>query len=163
MICRFRADTHCKDEIFCKKTDCVGIIKEKYCRSVESSSLLDPEKGLNGQAVILEQLREHFLWEQLSHADKMNWWKYMTKFDKEDCIEVEDITDCSYTVMRDVGIEEGKINKIEALVKETIQNVTDEKPNILKENAFEANELGIYFYPEATINNRNFYGLFKAA
>ena len=92
----------------------MGIIKEKYCRSVESSSLLDPEKGLNGQAVILEQLREHFLWEQLSHADKMNWWKYMTKFDKEDCIEVEDITDCSYTVMRDVGIEEGKISKIDA-------------------------------------------------
>ena len=117
----------------------MGIIKEKYCRSVENSNLLDPEKGLNGQAVILEQLREHFLWEQLSHADKMNWWKYMTKFDHEDCVEVEDISDCSYTVMRDVGIDEGKINKIEALVKETIQNVTDEKPNILKENSFEAN------------------------
>lgn len=141
----------------------MGIIKEKYCRSVESSNLLDPEKGLNGQAVILEQLREHFLWEQLSHSEKMNWWKYMTQFDKEDCVEVEDITDCSYTVMRNVGIDDGKINKIEALVKETIQNVTDEKPNILKENSFEANELGIYFYPEATINNRNFYGLFKAA
>lgn len=76
---------------------------------------------------------------------------------------MEDIADCSYTVMRNIGIDDGTINRVEALVKETIQNVTEEKPSILRENSFEANELGIYFYPEATINNRNFYGLFKAA
>lgn len=48
---------------------------------MESSQLISAEKGLNGLTVILEQLREHFLWEQLSQAGKMNWWKYMAKFD----------------------------------------------------------------------------------
>ena len=59
----------------------MGGDKEKYCRTVESSQLISAEKGLNGLTVILEQLREHFLWEQLSQAGKMNWWKYMAKFD----------------------------------------------------------------------------------
>lgn len=87
----------------------------------------------------------------------------MTKFDHEDCINKPDPKDCSYTVMSSVGIDSAKTKRVETLVQETIQNVTDEKPNILKSTALEANELGIYFYPEATINNRNFYGLFKAS
>lgn len=87
----------------------------------------------------------------------------MTKFDHEDCIDRPDPKDCSYSVMENVGISTKVTKKIEELVQETIQNVTEEKPSILKSTAFEANELGIYFYPEATINNRNFYGLFKAS
>lgn len=35
-------------------------------------------------------------------------------------------------------------------------------PNILRSQHFDASEAGIYFYPEATINSKNFYGLFKA-
>jgi hypothetical protein len=93
----------------------------------------------------------------------MEWWKYMTKFDHEDCIGVADIKDCSYTAMKNLGISESDTKKIESLVQETIQNTTEGKTSILKETAMESSELGIYFYPEATINNRNFYGLFKAS
>jgi DNA-binding protein len=28
-------DTHCAQEAFCKAVDCVGVLREKYCRSVE--------------------------------------------------------------------------------------------------------------------------------
>lgn len=38
----------------------------------------------------------------------------------------------------------------------------EHKPNILRTSYEEGKEMGIYFYPEATINSRNFYGLFKA-
>jgi hypothetical protein len=59
----------------------------------------------------------------------------MTKFDHEDCIDVPDPKDCSYNVMASIGIDSGKTKKIEDLVQETIQNVTDEKPTILKSSA----------------------------
>lgn len=35
-------------------------------------------------------------------------------------------------------------------------------PTVLSLWVIEAAEFGIFFYPEATINNRNFYGLFNA-
>jgi hypothetical protein len=158
----FRVDTHCTKEIFCKKTDCVGILTEKYCRTVEKKDD-DDQNSLNGVKIIEEQLREYFLWELLPLEKKLSWWEYMTKFDHEDCIDVPDPKDCSYTVMGNIGIDKGITDKIESSIQETIKNVTDAKPSILKSSSTEANELGIYFYPEATINNRNFYGLFKAS
>jgi len=87
----------------------------------------------------------------------------MTKFDHEDCIDVADPKDCSYTVMDHIGISKPIRERVEKLVQETIDNVTSSRPNILKTTATDSTELGIYFYPEATINDRNFYGLFKAS
>lgn len=87
----------------------------------------------------------------------------MTKFDHEDCIDVPDPKDCSYTVMDHIGISKSIRERVEKLVQETIDNVTSSRPNILKTAATDSTELGIYFYPEATINDRNFYGLFKAS
>lgn len=40
----------------------------------------------------------------------------MTKFDHDDCIEEKDVKDCSYTSMKSIGIDEGKVSKIDALV-----------------------------------------------
>jgi hypothetical protein len=51
----------------------------------------------------------------------------MTKFDHEDCIDVADPKDCSYTMMGNVGIDKSTTDKIENLVKETIKNVTESK------------------------------------
>ncbi len=86
MSIRFRIDTQCKEQLFCKQVDCVGLIKEKYCRNIPKSDY-DSESSLTGRAVIEEQLREYFLWEELGEKSKIEWWSYMTQFDKEDCIE----------------------------------------------------------------------------
>ncbi len=47
-------------------------------------------------------------------------------------------------------------------MKDTLDAVGERKPNVLRTSFEESREMGIYFYPEATINSRNFYGLFKA-
>jgi hypothetical protein len=54
----------------------------------------------------------------------MLWWLYMSKFDKEDCIETFDCKDCSFAAMRAVKINDKTIAKIDSLAKETIANVT---------------------------------------
>ncbi len=51
----------------------------------------------------------------------------MTKFDHEDCIDVPDPKDCSYTMMENVGIDKSTTEKIEKLVKETAKNVSESK------------------------------------
>lgn len=62
----------------------------------------------------------------------------MTKFDREDCIDVVDVKDCSYTQMGNVGIDKSTTERVENLVQETLKNVTMSKESILKLNAIEA-------------------------
>ena len=56
----------------------------------------------------------------------------MIKFDHEDCVSTVDLKDCSYTAMFGVSIPKNIVDRVEALVQETIQNVTDDKPSILR-------------------------------
>lgn len=86
----------------------------------------------------------------------------MTKFDHQDCIEAKDIEDCSYTMMKNIGVGSSEIESIKTSIIGTTADVKDEKENILQTSLKDSRQLGVYFYPEATINDRNFYGLFKA-
>lgn len=52
-------------------------------------------------------------------------------------------------------------NLVNAKVEQTYQNLTSNN-NTLEMFADEAYRGDILFYPEATINKRNFYGLFRA-
>jgi hypothetical protein len=101
-----------------------------------------------GREIVEEQLREYYLWEQLkAGGDRSKWWKYMIRFDGDDCVGVDDTKDCSLTAMNEVGIDSSIIKNINALIDKTIANITDSKPNILKEVLYESGEMGIYFYP----------------
>lgn len=62
----------------------------------------------------------------------------MTKFDHEDCLDVVDVKDCSYTQMTNVGIDKTTIERVESLIQETYKNITFSRENILHLNAFEA-------------------------
>ena len=64
--------------------------------------------------------------------------------------------------MKNVGVGNSDIESIKSSIIETAANVKEEKENILQISLKDSRELGIYFFPEATINDRNFYGLFKA-
>lgn len=88
----------------------------------------------------------------------------MAKFDHNDCITDNDVEDCSFTTMRELELEETLIAAVKSDAEGTITKITEgkDKSNILKEAYEESREAGIYFYPEVTINGRNFYGLFKA-
>jgi len=65
-------------------------------------------------------------------------------------------------MMKNVGVGNSEIESIKTSIIETAANIKDEKENILQISLKDSRELGVYFYPEATINDRNFYGLFKA-
>lgn len=65
-------------------------------------------------------------------------------------------------MMKNVGVGNSDIESIKSSIIETAANVKEEKENILQISLKDSRELGIYFFPEATINDRNFYGLFKA-
>lgn len=65
-------------------------------------------------------------------------------------------------MMKNVGVGNSDIESIKSSIIETAVNVKEEKENILQISLKDSRELGIYFFPEATINDRNFYGLFKA-
>lgn len=62
----------------------------------------------------------------------------MAKFDHEDCIDVVDVKDCSYTQMGNVGVDKSTTERVEKLVQETLKNITLSRENILKLNAIEA-------------------------
>lgn len=55
-----------------------------------------------------------------------------------------------------------KPEQIEAKVMETYSNISTGKENVLTSFVDEAYRSDILFYPEASINGRNFYGLFRA-
>lgn len=86
----------------------------------------------------------------------------MTKFDHEVCLLVQDVTDCAYTTMRAVEVTEKAISNVKNNVQATFKNFTEGDPNILNTSFYDSREASIFFYPDATINNRTFYGLFKA-
>lgn len=83
----------------------------------------------------------------------------MDLFDTDDCIEKPDIKSCSEKVMKTIKFSNKVVTK---LVKETYSNMTEGKPHALEKFVEEAETSDIFFYPEATINGRNFYGLFRA-
>jgi hypothetical protein len=86
----------------------------------------------------------------------------MSKFDHNICLEKADVEDCSISTMKELSLSEFLINNVKAKSAEAITRITDGNPNILRQSYEESREMGIYFYPEVTINDRNFYGLFKA-
>ncbi len=51
---------------------------------------------------------------------------------------------------------------IEAKVVEAYTQINQDKPNILEKFIDDSYRSDILFYPEASINGRNFYGLFRA-
>ncbi len=155
-------DNTCENWV-CKPEDCVpGAKKEIYCRTIikpEAPGAFSPK----GADIIAEQLRSYFLWEQLKSGDeKLKWWRYMTKFDHDVCVYMTDMGDCSYTVMKNVEISEKVIQNVRANVEQTYKNLTEGSENVLRTSYQESKDASIFFYPEATINGRNFYGLFKA-
>jgi hypothetical protein len=124
----------------------------------------NPEIQLaKGAALIGEQLREYVLWDIVKTSKNGElWWRYMAKFDHNICLESSDAEDCSYSTMKELGLSDKQIKQVKEGVEKELAKVSDKEPNILRESFQESRELGIYFYPEVTINDRNFYGLFKA-
>ena len=146
----------------CAKEDCIGTNQDKFCRNVKKPDRKDQQYA-KGVDIIYEQLREHFLLEELKGLkDEKKWWQYMSAFDAEDCLGREDVKDCAGNIMRSVGITQHIIDNVNAKVDETTKKVAEGENTPLKEDAFNARDMGIYFFPEATVNMRNFYGLFKA-
>ena len=82
----------------------------------------------------------------------------MIRFDESICIEKLDLRDCSLTILKQLD----NIQNIEAKVSETFTHATEDKPNIMEDFVSSAYSSDILFYPEASINGRNFYGLFRA-
>lgn len=67
--------------------------------------------------------------------------------------------------MKESGVSDDLIQAIQQNITDTFKQLEDKKFN--EENVFywivnEADEKNIIFYPEAVINGKNFYGLFKA-
>lgn len=89
----------------------------------------------------------------------------MDKFDSNLCLELPDVEACSYETMKETGVSNDLIEAIKKNVTETLNIQKSEKYN--ENNIFywvtnEADQNNILFYPEAIINGKNFYGLFKA-
>lgn len=87
-----------------------------------------------------------------------NWFEYMNKFDESLCAEKLDIRDCSLNILK---VYEA-VDVIEGKVTETYNNVNAGKDSVLDQFVNDAYTSDILFYPEASINGRNFYGLFRA-
>ena len=44
--------------------------------------------------------------------EEVKWWRYMAAFDAEDCLEREDVKDCSGSVMRSVGVTQHIVDEV---------------------------------------------------
>lgn len=89
----------------------------------------------------------------------------MEKFDTNLCLDVKDVETCSYDTMKQAGVSDDMIEAIKKNISETMNQLSSNKfddKNIFYLIANEADEKNIIFYPEAVINGKNFYGLFKA-
>jgi hypothetical protein len=82
----------------------------------------------------------------------------MVEVDQNLCLEKLDFNGCSNPIL----IKYAKPYEIEAKIAETEKNATEGKENVLQRFVDEAYRSDILFYPEASINSRNFYGGFRA-
>ena len=82
----------------------------------------------------------------------------MLAFDDKLCMEELDVKDCSYKIMAKYGDKDA----VDLKVAETYTNLTQGKENVPQMFSEEAYKHDILFYPEVSINGRNFYGLFRA-
>lgn len=83
----------------------------------------------------------------------------MDQFDENLCINQLDIKECSEKIIKGIT----KLEPINNKVTETFKNVLSRKENVVESFVEEAERNDILFYPEVSINGRNFYGLFRAA
>lgn len=68
--------------------------------------------------------------------------------------------------MKTAGVDSNLISTIKEKVAEQLTLIKNSDDyyvdSVFKEVRFQATEQDILFYPEATINKKNYYGLFKA-
>ena len=139
----------------CDSEDCV-LDKKEFCLPEKKTM---SGKIIEGKQITNEHLREFFLFEQMKEKKKIeNWVSYMNDFDDKLCLEELDVKECSYTVMSSYA----KRESIESKIVETYNNATLAKPNVLEDFVTEKFNHDILFFPEVSINKRNFYGLFRA-
>lgn len=86
----------------------------------------------------------------------------MIEFDNLLCLEKIDVESCSREALLKVfaGLN---FNDIKKSVEDTKNKAKNQTDNVMKNFSTSAYDHDIMFYPEATINGRNYYGLFKAA
>ena len=113
---RFKVNPNCGHDR-CEADDCITS-NQDYCFNPQRTS---GGVRINGKQILEEHLRSYFMFEEGKKKNPDLWWKYMDKFDTEDCIEVPDIKACSEKAMKNISFNSKNVKK---LVKETYDNIT---------------------------------------
>lgn len=82
----------------------------------------------------------------------------MLDFDDKLCMQQLDVKACSYGIIAKYGNKDD----VDAKMSQTYANLSmgsENAPQMMTEEAYKHD---ILFYPEVSINGRNFYGLFRA-
>ena len=108
---------------------------------------IDGDGPLNGQQVVLEDLRQICLYE----INNVTWWDYAIQFN-DNCMLVSDLGNCSERIYKNLGFNKADVDRCIKSSFGNSDNIQNDNQVLAAERSLFLGE-GIQIWPSIRINN----------